>query len=158
MIIDENNPNQQPSDLTKKFMVLDAMNFVSQSWAEVTAETIAKCFCNSGFDQEEDNEERNENATNNDVDESLGQYLAQIEITGPLLYEDLGVFEPLDGDNVIEYLIKEHNKKDLVEEVDVEPEFDAKSSAEEILPIISDKEGMQHAKQLSVLRNQRNEC
>ena len=148
MIIDEDNPDQHASDLAKKFTVLDAINFVSRSWVEVTAETIAKCFRNSGFDWEEDDEERSDDATNDDVDESLGQYLAQVGITEPVLEENVDAFEPLDGDNVIGYLIKENNEKDMVEEVDVEPEFDAESPAEEILPIISDKEGMQHAKQL----------
>ena len=92
-----------PKDIfnAKKFTVLDAINFVSRSWVEVTAETIAKCFRNSGFDWEEDDEERSDDATNDDVDESLGQYLAQVGITEPVLEENVDAFEPLDGDNVL---------------------------------------------------------
>lgn len=69
----------------------DAINFITQSWDEVTAATIQKCFRNAGFNWEDDCSDEDEPDSNDEA--SLSELLSQIGINNreTVLVEDLDI-------------------------------------------------------------------
>ena len=49
------SPSARATDVSAKVSLLDAVHFVSSSWQQVKAKTIANCFCKAGFERVETN-------------------------------------------------------------------------------------------------------
>ena len=86
------------NDLAKKFTILDAMKFITQSWAEVKKTTIMACFKNAGFCFEPNNVSE---VLDDGADDDLAEILQSIFLEEePYFEQDLECYEQFTQDIV----------------------------------------------------------
>ena len=107
MIIDDNNFQSHENELAKRFTILDAINFTTQSWDEVTVETISKCFKSSGFNW--DDADRNVGGPDKNYEVSLSELIYQEGIKNREIVPEkyLDAFEQIFSNEILQYIIKE---------------------------------------------------